>query len=384
MRTRLLATAAMLCAAGTAAADSFGGFAGNEKAYVLGREKACQALVVTAAVARGVPSCHAASTEELAGMSLKTPAPQKGGEAEVKAAAKTRTITITARTGEVLVTWSAPDPVTSIVDVWRSTYGRIVAVEYTVRRAGREVHEVVAFDLGVGGGAGGVKPPDGGGGGPGPPDALPTVDPQIARAAVKARKASGKAAIAAWQKVMAIDPDHSEARYRTAVAYAGLKKAGDAVAALEALVASKRPDAAEWLIEARFDKAFLKLVADPRFRTAVGYYRPPSTPYERLMGLGGQWEQSLTPCDRPEMKLTLRRDRSFRLDFRSVCEGMRETFSMKGTWTRTDAAVELLMKKAEGNGMDSAPCLLTQDGDEDVLTCHVDADLVFEGRPARR
>lgn len=380
----------MAASAGVAVADTFGGFAGNEKTYVLGREKVCEPIKVTAAAAKGMPTCKVAGTDVMATLSLKSPAPERGSEAQVKATAKGQTITVTGKSGEVLVTWQSLDPVTSVVDVWRSTYGRIVAVEFTVRRMGKDVHDVVGFDMGVGGGGGtgggttqtgtgtGTGTQTGTGTGTGTP-----VDPAMKKAIDKARKTSGKPAIAAWAKVLALDPENSEAKYRTAAAFAATKKSADAVAALQNLSQSKRSDAIEWLVEARFDKSFVKLVSDPGFRTAVGYDRPPGTAYERLMGLGGQWEQSMTPCDRPEMKVTLRRDRTFRLDFRSVCEGMRETFTMKGTWSMTDVAVEMLMKRP-GGGTDSAPCLIGTDGDEDTLTCHVDADLTFEGRPVRR
>jgi hypothetical protein len=391
--TRAFAVAAALVAAtaGVASADTFGGFAGNEKTYVLGREKICEPLKVAAAAARGMPACKAAGTDEMAVLSLKSPAPERGGGAEVRATAKGSTITVSDKNGATLVAWTSMDPVASVVDVWRSQYGRIVAVEYTVRRMGKEVHEVVGFDLGVGGGGGGAQTgtqtgtPTGTGTQTGTgPEVAPPVDPVVKKAVDKARKASGKAAVAAWAKVLALDPEHSEAKYRTAVAFAGMKKQADAVAALQNLAQSKRPDAIEWLVEARFDKSFVKLVGDSGFRDAVGYDRPAGTAYERLMGLGGQWEQSLTPCDRPEMKVTLRRDRTFRLDFRSTCEGMREKFTMKGTWSMTDVAVELRMKRPGGGGMDSAPCLLGTDGSEDTLTCHVDQDLTFEGRPVRR
>jgi len=124
-------------------------------------------------------------------------------------------------------------------------------------------------------------------------------------------------------------------------------------------------------------------VSDPAFRATVGLDRPATTAYERLMGLGGQWEQSVIPCDRPEMKLAVRRDRTFRLELRSVCSGMRERLSWTGRWSQQDQAVELQLKKP-GGGFDSAPCLLSRDGDEEVLTCHLDADLAFEARPVRR
>jgi hypothetical protein len=62
---------------------------------------------------------------------------------------------------------------------------------------------------------------------------------------------------------------------------------------------------------------------------------------------------------------------------------MRDRLSWTGTWSYKDAAIELRLKKP-GGGFDVAPCRLTADGDEDVLTCQVDADLQFEVRPVRR
>jgi hypothetical protein len=389
----MVGVAGVVGAVGVARADSFGGFAGNEKSYVLGREKVCVPLAAKDGAARGMPSCRAATTEDIASLSLKTPPPQRGADVEVRAAAKGRVVTVSTRAGDVVVTWESLDPVTGVVDVWRSTYGRIVAVEYTVRRGGHEVHEVVAFDVGVGGkgaagGGGDGSSTDGSsgasaGGAGGAAVAPPPEDPALTKAIGKARKARGKAAVAAWGKVLELDGEHAEARYGMASAYVSTKKHDDAIASLETLAASKRADAVEWLVEARFDKVFRKLVANPRFRKAVGLDRPAATPYERLMGMGGEWEQSLTPCDRPEIKVTIRRDRSFRLAFRSVCSGQREGFSLRGTWRQQDFAVELLLPKP-GGGVDVAPCLLGRDGGEDTLTCQVDADLSFEGRPVRR
>lgn len=373
--------ALILCVtAGVASADSFGGVAGNEKSYVVGRDKVCAPIAVTAVAARGMPACKTAATDEIAALSLKTPAPERGGGAELRATAKGRTLTVSRKDGSVALTWEAMDPIASVVDVWRSTYGRLVIVEYTVRRAGREVNEVVGFDLGVGGKTPAAEPPPT----TTPPitDAPPPADPAVTRAADKARKTSGKAALAAWAKVLALDPGHPEAHYRVAAAHAA-RNAGEALAALDRLAASGRPEAAEWLIEARFDKSFLKLVANPRFRAVTGLDRAAATPYERLMGLGGEWEQALIPCDRPELKLALRRARTFRIDLATVCSGMREKLSWSGTWAQQGEAIELRLKKP-GGGHDAAPCLLSRDGDEDVLTCHLDADLSFEARPARR
>ena len=85
-----------------------------------------------------------------------------------------------------------------------------------------------------------------------------------------------------------------------------------------------------------------------------------------------------------ELELVFARDRSFKLAFRATCEGQREGFRMKGTWTISGDAIEVRLAKPGGKGFDIAPCLFRKDGDEDVLTCQVDEDLAFEGRPVRR
>jgi hypothetical protein len=101
------------------------------------------------------------------------------------------------------------------------------------------------------------------------------------------------------------------------------------------------------------------------------------------MGLGGAWEQGLMPCDRPEIKLTLKRDRSLALVVRTACQGMRDKVSFRGTWAPTATGLELRLPALDG-GHDAAPCRLARDGDEDALTCAVDADLTFTALPSRR
>lgn len=391
----LTLTATLVATAGAARADSFGGVAGNEKTYLVGRDKVCAPIVVSGGKATGAPTCHAASTAEVAGLSLKTPAPERGAKAEVTVAARGSTLTVTGKDGAALVTWSSFDPIVAVVDVWRSTYGRLVMIEYTVRRGGRELHEVVGFDLGVGGGAitPAVVEPIGPGGPTGPaPGADPTsggarepgpTSPAIVKAAATARKAKGKAAIAAWAKVLALDPDSAEARYRTAAAQAQAKQPGPALDQLEALARSRRDDAPEWLVEARGDKAFRALLGEPRFRAAVGLDRKAGSIYERIMGLGGVWEQSLVPCEKPEIVVTFTRDRVVRLVLRTACEGARERGTYKGTWAVTPMAIELRLPKP-GGGHDVAPCTLVADGDEDKLTCQLDEDLELDARPVRR
>lgn len=386
---------AVLGLAGAAQADSFGGVAGNEKVYVVGRDKICAPVVVSGGKATGAPTCRTAPTEEIAGLSLKSPAPERGSSAEVKAAARGSTLTVSGKDGAALVAWTSFDPILSVVDVWRSTYGRLVMVEYTVRRGGRELHEVIGFDLGVGGKGPSTGPEPGGPTGPvspvgptGPvtePPELPgaPADPAREKLAVKARKAKGKAAIAAWAKVLALDPDNAEAIYRTAAAHASTKQGPAALDELELLTRSPRGDAPEWLVEARGDKAFKAMLGEPRFRAAVGLDRKAGSVYERIMGLGGVWEQSLVPCEKPEIVVTFGRDRVARLTLRTACEGQREKGAYKGTWAVTKGTIELRLPKP-GGGHDIAPCRLELVADEDQLTCQLDEDLELVARPVRR
>ena len=397
-RSWIAAICAVGALAGAAGADSFGGVAGNEKSYLVGRDRVCQPLVVSAGKATGAPACRAAGADEVAALSIKNPAPERGAKAEVKAAAKGSTLTVTGSDGATLVTWSGFDPIVAVVDVWRSSYGRLVIVEYTVRRGGRELHDVVGFDLGQGGG--GSKPPapgpgvgEPGAGGTGPtapvgPSAgadkvAPPQDPAVTKLVVKARKSKGKAAIAAWAKVLALDPDHAEAIYRTAVAQASTRQTADALLRLESLTRSNRADAPEWLVEARGEKAFKPLFGDPRFRDAVGLDRKAGSVYERIMGLGGVWEQTLVPCEQPEIIVTFTRDRVVRMALRTACEGMREKGAYKGTWVEKGGAIDLRLPKP-GGGHDIAPCTLSIEADEDRLSCQLDDDLHLVARPVRR
>ena len=151
---------------------------------------------------------------------------------------------------------------------------------------------------------------------------------------------------------------------------------------------STRGDAIEWLVEARLDPAFAGVRADARFRAAVGLDRPPSTVYERLMGFGGQWEQTGTSCDAPEIRLSVKRDRSVKLHVKSSCEGRVYDLPFNGTWRLDDADhVTLILppqKGAAASNKDEAPCVFKKHGEEDALHCTVGKDLEFEVLPTRR
>jgi hypothetical protein len=389
--------AALLVMASPALADSFGGFSGVDRPYLVDRDKLCQPLTVKDGAATGAPACEKATADVVARLSIKEPNVQRGIKASFAASASGRTLTVTRKSGEPVVTWNAPDVIGKVVEVYASQYEDRVAVAYTMRRLGKEVTEIVAFELVKTTG----RDPSTSRPAPDPtttptPTPTPTTsppttpappaDPKLDKALTSARKATGAKAVGAWQAVLAIDGQHSEARYRIAANKAASKAAGEAIGQLEALAKSTRDDAIEWLVEARFDKAFASLRADPKYRAAVGLDRPARTPYERLMGFGGQWEQTGTSCEAPEVRLVIARDRSFKLVVKSMCRGRGFEMPFKGTWRIADDGIVLVLptKGKQASAKDEAPCTFEREQDEDALHCVLDRDLDFVVLPTRR
>jgi hypothetical protein len=383
----------------SARADSFGGFSGVDRPYLVNQDRVCAPILVSDAAATGTPRCEKATADVIARLSIKPPIATRGSTAVFVAAAAGRTVTIRRKSGSPVVAWDAPDPIVKIVDVYASQYDDRVAVAYTVRRLGKEVTDVIGFDLRPGAALPPVKDPAADpappAADPAPPAADPATppavdplrppapsDPQLAKAVAAARTA-GKPA--AWTAVLALDPDHPEALARTA-GLAVARHPAAALATLTNLARSTRPDAIEWLVEARFDPAFAPLRADPAFRAAVGLDRKPATPYERLMGFGGQWEQTGTSCDRPEVRFTATRDRSLRIRIKTACEGRIFDSSFKGTW-RLDAQRVVLQLPNKGKQLtaaDEAACQFESAGDEDAMRCTLGRDLDFVVLPTRR
>ncbi len=389
---------AVLTVATSAAAGTFGGFSGVDRVYLVDRDRVCAPLTVKDGAASGTPQCETAAADVVAKLSMKEPISQKGVKGTFTATASGRALTVSKKTGEAVITWNAPDAITKVVDVFASQYEDRVAVTYNVRRLGKEVTDVVAFEL--------VKttgrstplpdpnakpttpspPPDPNAKPVTPTTPAPPADPKLTKAVEAARKAPKAKAMAAWKSVLAFDAEHSEARYRIAAAQASAKQTADAVASLDELAKSTRPDAIEWLVEARFDKVFAAMRADARYRTAVGLDRPPSTPYEKLMGQGGQWEQLPTDCDKPHVIMTIARDRSFKLRVKSNCRGASYDLPFKGTWKISDDGITLVLptKGKATTAKDEAPCTFEKERDEDALHCVLDRDLEFTALPTRR
>jgi hypothetical protein len=387
--------------AGLAGGDTFSGFSGVDRPYLVNQDRVCAPIAVAGGAASGAPKCQKVAADAIARLSIKPPIVQSGATAAFAAQATGRTITVSRKTGGAIVAWDAPDPVVKIIDVYASQYEDRVAVAYNVRRAGREVTDVVAFDLGPGqpqvtdpAAVDPRKDPNHDPGKvPGDPTAVPgstpapPEDPAVAKAVTAARGAPKAKALAAWQAVLAADPGHAEAAFRIAALDAAARRAADAIAALQALAGSTRADAIEWLVEARFDPAFAALRADPKFRAAVGLDRKAGTAYERLMGFGGQWEQNGTSCDRPEVRFAATRDRNFALRVKTTCEGSVYNSTFKGTWRfdgSNDHIVLQLPNQGKVTAADEAGCRFEPSGDEDALRCVLGRDIDFVVLPTRR
>ena len=376
------------------AADTFGGFSGVERYYLVNQDKVCTPLPANAT--SGAPACEKAAADVVAKLSIKAPLPQKdkGDKAAYAATASGRTLTIT-RNGAAVVTWTSMDPIAKVQEVYASEYSDRVAVAYITRRMGKDITDVVAFTIAKGAGTSMADPqapvqPQTPTQPPTQPKTQPTVeDPRVTKAVAAARKAAKAKALAAWQAVLAVDADHSEARYQVAVVHIAAKKKDEALAQLGALAASKRPDAIEWLIEARYAAAFAALRAEPAFREKTGIDRKPSasvSTYERLMGFGGQWEQTGTSCDKPEVKFTVTRDRVARVRVKSKCGGEGYDLPFKGTW-RLDGDRVVLTFATRGKAVsaeDEAACKFEPVGDEDSLRCVLGRDIDFVVLPTRR
>ncbi|HEY5920302.1 MAG TPA: hypothetical protein VIV11_01470 [Kofleriaceae bacterium] len=379
-----------------AAADTFGGFSGVDTPYLVNRDRICHPLEVKDGKAAGAPQCEKEVTADvIAKLSIKDPIAQRGPKATFAATASGKTLTVTKKaSGDPAVTWNAVDPIGKVVEVYASQYEDRVAVAYTMRKLGKEVTEVVAFELiKTTGRDTPIKPTTPTTPPTTTPPTTPTVttpappaDPKLTKAVTTAQKAPKAKQLAAWQAVLAIDKDHSEAQYRIAAFKSSAKANADAIAALESLAKSTRADAIEWLVEARYDKSFAALRADTKFRTAVGLDRKAQTPYERIMGFGGQWEQTGTSCDAPEVTLTVLRDRTVKVRVKSVCRGSVASQTFKGTWrTEQDGIILTLPTPGkQATVKDEAPCVFEKARDEDALRCTIDRDLEFTVLPTRR
>ncbi len=269
-----------------------------------------------------------------------------------------------------------------------------MAVEYEARFGGRARVETVVFSISAAAAPAAVTPEPGTSPAPSAPAAGPAApdDPRLAGLLTKARRLDARnqarPAEAAYRQVLEIDTDHPEARYGLARSLARQRKQPAASEALAALARSPRPDAAEWLVEARFDRVFQGLRGDPAFRAATGLDPDPARQrslYERLLGFSDTWEQAEVKCEQAEVRLSLeRRARKFRLAITTRCGGYPTTTRLQGGFRLgPDDRVDLVLPNAEGPE-DAVVCRMQRCSSEDCLQCVVDEDLSFTVLPVRR
>ena len=373
-----------------AQAENLRGFSAVDRPYLVGADRVCTPLLVTAASATGSPQCRTLPADQVAKLSFGPGIVETGSSAKFNASIRGATLTVR-ESDAMIVTWTANDVLGKVVAVERSKFGDRIAVTYTVRRLGREVTDIVVFDLQKSNAATpgpGVTNPTP----TGPVVAIAPTEPKIeVSASVQklltfARTRNGKAAIKAWLIVLTAAPTLAEARFGAAKALAQTKNLAEAVEHLEQLQKSTANDAVEWLVMARFDSAFAKLRGDAKFRTAVGLDRKAPTPYERVMGFGGAWEQTGTSCDTPTVALKLTQDRNFNLSVRSACEGMVSNSKYKGTWHVISGSKPALRLTLPNKGKDAEiiNCEFVAKGDEEAMQCPLDEDLVLTVLPVRR
>ena len=396
----------LLLAPGVAAAGPFGGFSRDGSHYLADTTRVCQPVTGR----QGMPRCQKKSADEVARLGFRKGSAQRGAGAAVQVQASGTRLVVRGGDGAaVRAEWDSGNPVGSVGAVYLSEGGKLVAIEYVARLAGRSQPQVVVLQL-AGGATAGQKS---GQPAPGPQTGRPATGqaapagqtqkqpttaaaPDDPRTTAQLRAADKLLSARKWKKAeeayraLLSAGDHPAARYGLAAALAGQNRSADAVAELVALARSTHPQAARWLVEARLGPHFARLQGDAGFRRAVGIDRDPARApgaYERLVGFGGHWEQTGTPCQDPTVNLDLdRKSDKFRLTIRTRCQGEDDTTRLAGTWRADGAAgLRLTFPNVEGPE-ESLQCQLaaaTDRSGEDTLSCTLE-ELQMKLRVVRR
>ena len=391
----IIGTIAALVVVTPAYAGTFGGFSADERSFLRVPDQICAPLPAASGKG-GEISCRTAAADEIAAQRFRRGTVQDGRSAtyraDIKGGNALRVFAV--ESGKCQAAWSSLGPVSRIVAVHLSAGKRLLAIEFETRSGGRMREAVIAFALPAGaaeGEARGADVKD-----PPPPPPGPAVDSaaleaQLDKARKYARKGDTKRALAAYREILGLDPNQPEARYWIATWAMKKKDPRAAIKELSQLASSPHPEAVVWMIEARTDKVFAKLLGNPDFRRAVGLDNDGSrtrTAYERLVGLGGHWEQAGVSCDAPKVNLKLqRRVGKFTLRLISKCQGMSETTRLDGIWTAQGSdKLSLTFPNVEGPD-EVMPCQLSTCGDgsgEDCLACAPGTDMEMQLRLVRR
>ena len=386
-------------------AEPFGGFSADETQYLVGRDTICSPLPMVDGTSRGIPSCARAEATSVAARKFRRGTKQQGSRAKYSASSRSTSLTVRALEGTgaragLTITWEATDPISRITAVYLSNGGELLAVEYESRFGGRARTDVVAFMIGKSKDSSPEPPapvqPDSRPAAKDPTTPAPAASKELEKALSKARRLSrrgaNKALIAAFRRVLELDPDHSEGLYGLARGLARRRQVDGALAELEKLAASSREDAIVWQVEARFDKAFASLRSNSRFRKAVGLDRPPGTRptavYERLVGFSSTWEQPEIKCEQAQINIDFARtQRKFALRVTTRCGGYKDVTRLKGRWqvAKNGQITLILPNKSKADEIVTCALQICSDSsNEDCLICGVDSDLSFTARPVRR
>lgn len=394
--TLLVVGLLLLTAPRMAEASLFGGFA-KDGQYRRGTDQLCQAVTQTL----GSPTCATRNLRELAQKTFDMGSEQTGAgnQIEVKKSGS-RLKVLSADGGEVLATWDSGDVIEALAAIRMDKSGRWVAIEYTTRFGGRSVDDLVVLTLRRPAGTSPApapapesKPPAAKSKTPAPKSKTPPAFVKALKTGIKwSARRKHKKAIVAFRQALRIVPEHPEALYRLSRSLFSTKDRPAALMTLQRIPRSKHPEATRWRVEARFDRVFKPLRGDAVFRLAVGIDRKPDDPvttYERLVGLGGHWEQELLACEEPRVNLNLRRNDKSRFDLiiRSNCQGYRETTRLDGRWAAgPKGALRLHFPNTDTDDEDLV-CrleLCTDGSGEDCLRCQPEPDIEFLLRVVRR
>jgi hypothetical protein len=381
---RPLIIATLVLVPTTASAGSFDGFAGGR--YLTGGDRLCTPVTSE----RANPSCKKLGAAEVARLGPKKPRPERGSSARITARSRGTAIEVLDADGKAAFRWDAGTPVGRVLNVYVDKSASVAVVEYESRFGGRTVVEAIGVKLPGGGPTPSRPDPDVARPGP---DADKPAGPDLDEAAQKKlesaldraerslKRRRYKAAIAGANAALGIWDQSARALYALAAAELGSKDRSAAIAALERLAGSKDPAAPEYRVEARLAREFAAIRGDARYRKAVGITADPSrlpTAYERLMGMGGKWEQRLIACEQPEVKLTLRRKlRRFVLRIKGRCGGPAETTFLDGHWSASGTDVLKLKFPNQSVGDELLSCQVERCRDssgEDCVRCKIEQD----------
>lgn len=389
-RLPVLIPTLVLCMSSVASAGVFGGFA-KDGSFRKGADQVCSPAGVD-------KPCATKSVAELARVTYAKGTKQVGSGATIKASKRGSEIQVLLiEDGKQLASWDTSQVVSALGDVYLDPSSHWAAVEYQTRFAGRVREEVVVLPVSVPRAPAEELVPSAQGASENPAVAKSSENPDFEKAIVqgvrfsKKRRTHAKAQVE-FEKALALIPEHPEALFHLAVLHSKRGNAEAAIATLRKLAASSHPHKPRWRVEARYELQFKALRGNTDFRNAVGITRSageqPSL-YERLVALGGRWEQEGIPCEEPEVSLTLRRDQKQRFDLviRSKCQGMAETTRLDGTWEPNGKAGLAMSFPNMDSDDDKLTCKVeacTDDSGEDCLRCHPEPDLEFLLRVVRR